>query len=265
MITSLFLVSNVYAQNNNGNNMGESDNIAKTSYFSIEPLDNWTYEINSDKTTAQTMGSGASNAIILYPKDIDIGTAVEAGNAVIANFEKDNTYNVKNAPLNDYVKYHTENAIAPITSQENIIIDGEPAIKVLANVKGDQGEMKYLFIYTIHDSEYYNIGLMGNTNNFNRYLPEFEQMLSTFKFGGLGKDSTYTPNPADIAMDKLFGKENETPTEEQYENRVGICELLKEEDKVESYIDCDKWVLAPGKYNEIKLRALLEILKNKNN
>ena len=185
-------MSNAYAQNNNnGNDVGKTDNIAKTSYFSIEPLDNWTYEINSDKTTAQTMGSGASNAIILYPNDIDIITGVESGNALIANFEQDNTYNVKNAPLSNYVKYKTENAIAPITSQQNIIIDGESAVKVLSNGKGDYGNIKYLFIYTIHDKKYYAIGLMGNTNNFNRYLPEFEQMLNTFQFGRLGKDPTY--------------------------------------------------------------------------
>ena len=141
MIIGLFLVSHAYAQNNNENNDNEvSNNLIKTSYFSIDPLDNWTYEINSDRTTAQTMGSGASNEIILYPKDIDIGTAVEAGNAVIANFMQDNIYNVKNAPLSDYVKHNTENAIASITSQEDTTIDGEPAVKILANGKGDQGK-----------------------------------------------------------------------------------------------------------------------------
>jgi hypothetical protein len=261
MITSLFLVSNAYAQNNNKNNENEeSINLIKTSYFSIEPIDNWTYEINSDKTTVQTMGSGASNEIILYPKDIDIGTAVEAGNAVIVNFMQDNTYNVKNAPLSQYVKYKTENARTSIISQEDTTIDGEPAVKVLSNVKGNSGDVKYLFIYTIHDKKYYTIGFIGNTNNFNRYLPEFEQMLNTFKFVGLEKDSTYTPNPVDIAIDKLFGKEDEPPTKEQLKNRLGMCELLKKEDKIDSYIDCVQWVLAPENYNKLKLRALLQML-----
>ena len=34
----------------------------------------------------------------------------------------------------------------------------------------------------------------------------------------------YAQNSADIAMDEFLGKENDTPTEEQYENRVEICE-----------------------------------------
>ena len=146
-IIGVFFVSNAYAQNNNENSDNEeSNNLIKTSYFSLEPLDNWSYELHSDKTTAQQMGSGARNEIILYPNDIDISTAVEAGNAIIANFMQDNTYNVKNAPLSQYVKYHTENAVAPIISQEDTTIDGEPAVKVLANGKGDEGEIKYLFI-----------------------------------------------------------------------------------------------------------------------
>ena len=233
-----------YAQNNIDNNDEENDEIINTSYFSIEPLDNWTYEINSDKTTAQTIGSGASNAIILYPKDIDIGTAVEAGNAVLANFEQDNTYNVKNAPLSEYVKFKTENA-AEVISQEDTTVDGEPAVKVLSDVKGDQGVTKYLFIYTVHDKKYYTIGLIGHTNNFNKYLPEFEQMLNTFNFLGLEKDS----------MD----------AEEIYENiNLGIKFIIPEKFEV-SESDLNKVVLSPKSMVEsVYYEISIESLENNN-
>lgn len=120
-----------------------------TLYFSIQPLDNWIYETGSDTTTAEFMGYGPSNSITLYPNDIDVDTAIETGNALVANFKQDDSYNVKNAPSSHYVKYNTKNIAVSIISQENITIDEEPAVKVLANGKGDLADIKYLFIYTM--------------------------------------------------------------------------------------------------------------------
>ena len=162
---------------------GEKNNVEETAYFSIEPLDNWIYDIYSDSTSVDFTGLGPSNTMTLFPNVFD---AEETNNnkGVKVTIQQDERYSVKNAPLATYVKYKIDQQtdIMNVTSQEKMIVDGEETIKINGVGVGDSSGLKYVRYLIMHDNEPYYMGYRSELQHFDKYLPEFEQMVQTFQF-----------------------------------------------------------------------------------
>ena len=170
---------------------GGNDSIANP-YFSLKP-DNWTYIEYSHTPEATTTGFGPGNSIWLTPSEFsDIllsldfekySKKIEDG-GVIAVFAQDTDYRIKNAPLESYVKYQIDNfGILNITSQEYTTVGNEKAIRLDANELANFGNNTKGALYVVmHDEQPYAISFIGNEKNYEKYLPEFEQMVKSLRF-----------------------------------------------------------------------------------
>jgi hypothetical protein len=158
---------------------GGSDRVENL-YFSIKIPDNWTYKEGSNTPQAESTGFGPANLIMLTPSefnDILLGKAVH--NGVFAYFIQDAYYPIKNAGLDLFVKYQIDKQDAiNVTSKQNVTIDGEPAVKVYADGNGT----KFVEYMAWHNKQPYDIGYMANVKDYDKYLPQFEQIVKTFKF-----------------------------------------------------------------------------------
>ena len=71
---------------------------------------------------------------------------------------------------------HTSN----ITSAHDSIVGKEKAVKIEGS---DNSSVIRLVIYLIvHDKNAYNLDYVANVNDFGKYLPDFEEMIKSFKF-----------------------------------------------------------------------------------
>jgi len=67
-----------------------------------------------------------------------------------------------------------------ITSQDDSIVGKEKAVKIEGS---DNSRTIKLVIYLIlHDKEAYNLDYVANVNDFDKYLPDFQEMIKSFKF-----------------------------------------------------------------------------------
>ena len=67
-----------------------------------------------------------------------------------------------------------------ITSQDDSIVGKETAVKIEGS---DNSRTIKLVIYLIlHDKEAYNLDYVANVNDFDKYLPDFQEMIKSFKF-----------------------------------------------------------------------------------
>jgi hypothetical protein len=156
---------------------------ANTPYFSVEPLDTWIYETSFTPSPDSYMTFGTVNTLTLYPVDQDMEAATETLNGVVAQFKMDKSFDLGNAPLDRYVKFKVKDyTTATELSREQIELDGQPAIKIV--MKSTAQDVMFQNILTTYNDEFYEIIYSGNTANYNKYLPEFEQILETFKFDG---------------------------------------------------------------------------------
>jgi hypothetical protein len=161
-----------------------------SSYFSIEVPNNWVYRENF----------GVNNNVILTPNEFadllmsDNASAsllevIEHG--VVVELGMDHEFHIENASLEKYVKYFLSFAQNYDPKYENATIGGERAIKVfingtdvgrtspMKNVTSSINSISYLFIHQDHP---YYLYYIANVNDYNKYLPYFEQMVKTFKF-----------------------------------------------------------------------------------
>jgi hypothetical protein len=158
-------------------------------FFSINIPDNWAYTESSNTIEAHQFGYGLLNQIVLTPDEFS-ETLVNTENdemvsrAIQASFTQDTyEYRIKNAPLESYVKYLiVKFHISNITSQQYTTIDKEKAVRIYGNNTGQYGDNKILFYIVMHDKEPYSIRYLGNPANFEKYLPEFEKIVKSFKF-----------------------------------------------------------------------------------
>jgi hypothetical protein len=158
-------------------------------YFSIKPLESWIYNEYSNSAMADWMGFGPSNAIKLWPSELD-GTDSNA-TSLIAQFTQDESYTLKNAPLSKYAKYiigEYSNGNFSIISN-NTTIDGEQTIKLIGEIM-DKPDLqtkqfvgwKTLMYLTQKNNNAYSFSVFGDPKSFDKYLPEFEQMIKTIKW-----------------------------------------------------------------------------------
>jgi hypothetical protein len=171
--------------------------IANNSIFSINVLDNWAYmETNLEGGAAVKLPNGAeaNSAILLIPTEfseflnnINNGDAQKLFQNVgaLSLMTLDSGYLFRNVPLEIYAQYQLNKSggLERILSKENATIDGEKAMKFHTTFKGkstnfDEGVGYYFF----HDGNPYFIDYSANEKDFKRYLPQFEQMVKSFKF-----------------------------------------------------------------------------------
>jgi hypothetical protein len=162
-------------------------------YFSINIPDSWTYTEYSSTGMSQLLGGGV-NEIHLTPSEFsdilltrgDFRNAIEKlqdEDSLYAIFAQDTNYPIKNAPLESYVKYKIDLlGIQNITSQHYTSVGKEKAVRIDANESAFFGNTKTALYFFMHDKQPYQIIYLANAKNNEKYLPEFEQMVKSFKF-----------------------------------------------------------------------------------
>ena len=179
-VVLLSLDSKVYAITNVNNR-----------YFSIKIPDNWTYVQTTESPVAKILGFGPNNMIALTPNEFGefflnqtkpLSEMMENEGA-FSSFQQKADYPIKNAPLDLFVKYeifkHNE---LKVVTRENATIDNEPAVKIFSDgIKSSNG-INFVEYFVMHNKEPYYISFAANVKDFQKYLPQFEQMVKTFKF-----------------------------------------------------------------------------------
>jgi hypothetical protein len=172
---------------------GGNDTV-ETPYFSIKIPDSWTYVESSNTPQAKTTGYGPGNSILLTPSKFSdmllipdyqkYSEKIQEG-GVSVRFHQDTDYPIKNAPLESYVKYVIDNyGIQNITSQQYTTVGNEKAVRISANDSAGYGKSNVVLYVVMHDKQPYEINYLANPKNFEKYLPEFEQMVKSFRFVG---------------------------------------------------------------------------------
>ena len=167
----------------------------KNTYFSIDVPDNWTYVEGSSSSLAELIGFGPKDSVFLIPTEVVVSisylnkSALENKSAeimkqglVVSVFAQYSDYPLKNAPLEVLLKNITNQIPHQITSRQNVTIDNETAVKIYADGVNDMSGTKFVEYYIMHDKEPYSILYLANAKDFEKYLPEFEQIVKTFKF-----------------------------------------------------------------------------------
>lgn len=120
--------------------------------------------------------------LLLAPDFEKFKEKIQDGGAILF-FAQDTGYPLKNAPLESYVKYSLDQlGIVNITSQQNITVANEKSIRIDANESSTYGRNNIAFYKIMHDQEPYYILFVANAKDYEKYLPEFEQIVKTFKF-----------------------------------------------------------------------------------
>jgi hypothetical protein len=109
---------------------------------------------------------------------------------VMVDVAPDPSFAVKNAPLEMYVKHKLKIGNGLDVTSENATIGGESAIKVFFNSTDQANELGMtnvpslvtLSYYVIHGDQPYFLDYMANAKNYQKYLPQFGQMVKSFKF-----------------------------------------------------------------------------------
>lgn len=187
---------------------GGNDSVGNQ-FFSIEIPDSWVYSEYSDTPEAETTGSGTGNMVWLTPNEFSdlllspdfekfMEKIQDAG--AILYFVQETDYPLKNAPIESYVKYSIDQLGIPnITSQQYTTVGKEKAVRIDANQSSTYGSNNIAAYYIMHDEEPYYILYVANPKNYDKYLPEFEQMVKSFKF-------------ADSPLNEIENLENENQT-----------------------------------------------------
>jgi hypothetical protein len=158
------------------------------SEFSINVPDNWAYQ-QSGSTLANIFGTGPwVNLIPTEFSELLINPGQELSGKSIKNqgaysiFEQDTNYPFRNVPLNIYTQYNLNLSEVKVLSTENTTIDGEQAVRIHRTPRDNTTNVQVVDYYTVHDGKPYFIQYVANKKDFERYLPQFEQMVKTFKF-----------------------------------------------------------------------------------
>lgn len=147
--------------------------------FSINVPDNWTYV------------QGIFSGIALTPKEFGILLVNHSeplsekmkDEGAFASFTKDRNFPIKNAGFDVYVKYkiNIQDGMN-VTSKENVTLEDEAALKIRGDgIKSFSG-IKFAEYMLMYNEQPYLIGYMANVKNFEKYLPEFEKIVKTFRF-----------------------------------------------------------------------------------
>lgn len=167
--------------------------------FSIEIPDSWTYTETPEPPIEHLLGVSSYSSVVLVPAkfaelliqdkgDIGMGN----GTAVIV-FAEDSDYTVKNAPPDLYVKFRmNKDDSLNVTSRQDTTVGKEKAVRIEGSKNDISGNVRLLEYLILHNNEPYIIRYIASTNDFERYLPDFELMVKSFMFGTNATDSKQT-------------------------------------------------------------------------
>lgn len=167
--------------------------------FSTEIPDSWTYTETPEPPMEHLLGVSSYSSVVLVPAkfaelliqdkgDIGMGN----GTAAIV-FAEDSDYSVKNAPPDLYVKFRmNKDDSLNVTSRQDTTVGKEKAVRIEGSKNDISGNVRLLEYLILHNDEPYIIRYIASTNDFERYLPDFELMVKSFMFGTNATDSEQT-------------------------------------------------------------------------
>ena len=164
--------------------------IVNNTDFSIEVPNGWVYreDFLFDNGTLLTPNEFAD---VLITGNIS-ALLDDLHGGIIAELAPDPNFPIKNAPVEIYVKHALKFANNLSSTYENATVGGERAIKVFLNstdVASKLGmptnvpiSLVTISYFVMHDDQPYFLHYMANAKDYQKYLPQFEQMVKTFKF-----------------------------------------------------------------------------------
>lgn len=162
-------ISNVYAI------------VVNNTDFSIDIPDNWAYE------------QGIISVVALTPNEFGVFLVNHSkplsekmkDEGAFASFEQEMNFPIKNAGFDVYVKYKIDRQDGMnVTSKMNVTLDNEAAVEIHGDgIKSFSG-IKFVEYMLMHNEQPYFIAYMANVKDFEKYLPEFNQIVKSFKFVG---------------------------------------------------------------------------------
>jgi len=158
--------------------------------FSIEVPNTWSYTESPETPLEHALGLSSYSSVVLVPAKFadlliqDKGN-IEMGNGTAAIlFAEDSDYTVKNAPPELYVKFRmNKDDSLNVTSQQDTLVGKEKAIRIDGTKNDTAGPLKVSEYLLTHNNEPYIIRYIASTNDFKKYLPDFELMVRSFMFG----------------------------------------------------------------------------------
>jgi len=167
--------------------------------FSTEIPDSWTYTETPEPPMEHLLGVSSYSSVVLVPAKFaelliqdkgDIGMGNGTGAIV---FAEDSDYTVKNAPPDLYVKFRmNKDDSLNVTSRQDTTVGKEKAVRIEGSKNDISGNVRLLEYLILHNDEPYIIRYIASTNDFERYLPDFELMVKSFMFGTNATDSKQT-------------------------------------------------------------------------
>ena len=165
-------------------------------YFSIIVPDNWTHAEHSrmGMSMGESHGDGSIiNLVTLAPAEFAKALIVNENDSPYSKMFNGGAYSTlrldldyprQNSTLEDYAKYRI-NSIIPginLTSQQNTTVGNEKAVRIDGIGLNKLKNLNYVAYLVLHDKVPYYLEYIANTKDFQKYLPQFEQMIKTFKF-----------------------------------------------------------------------------------
>ena len=158
--------------------------------FSIEVPNTWSYTESPEAPLEHALGLSSYSSVVLVPAKFadlliqDKGN-IEMGNGTAAIlFAEDSDYTVKNAPPELYVKFRmNKDDSLNVTSQQDTLVGKEKAVRIDGTKNDTSGPLKVSEYLLTHNNEPYIIRYIASTNDFKKYLPDFELMVRSFMFG----------------------------------------------------------------------------------
>ena len=153
--------------------------VANNTDFSIDIPDNWAYEQGIFPVVALTPNEYGV-LLVNHSKPL---TEKMKDEGAFASFEQERNIPIKNADFDVYVNYKIDRQDGMnVTSKENVTLDNEAAVKIQGDgIKSFSG-IKFVEYMLMHNEQPYFIAYMANVKDFEKYLPEFEQIVKSLKF-----------------------------------------------------------------------------------
>jgi hypothetical protein len=167
--------------------------IVNNTDFSINVLDNWAYLESKSNIPLAKIFAGDSPLFLIpveFSKLLLMNSTQfdsEESNRIqdegaFALIALDTDYPFRNVPLEIYTQYNNNLSKVKIFSQENATVGGEKAVKIHRTPRHNSTNMEVVEYYVVHEGKPYYIQYGANLKHFQKYLPQFEQMVKTFKF-----------------------------------------------------------------------------------
>lgn len=147
--------------------------------FSINVPDNWAYQSSVYEIVRLTPNEFA---VFLHNQSKPLVEIMKQEGALVM-LAYDRAYAIKSAPFDAYVKYKiSEQNGANVTSKQNATIDNKPAVVIQGDGLEAFNGIKFLEYMLMHGNQPYYIEYMANEKDYQKYLPQFEQIVKSFKF-----------------------------------------------------------------------------------